>query len=180
MLKNFKDFATRSDGLSLAAVIVIALAFGKIVAGLVNDIIPPIVGIFSKADFGNYFIPLSSAVTASNLADARKQGEVLALGDVVTGVVNFLIIAVILFLVIRFVNSLKKNETRLDAGDERLSLAARERKQRETVSGEAPAATLTRQGVRGFAAILASMPPVGADADFERVDAPAKAPNVFD
>ena len=68
----------------------------------------PIIGIFGKADFTNYFLPLSSAVTATNLVDARKQGGVLAYGDFITIVINFLIVAAALFLVIKGINSMKK------------------------------------------------------------------------
>ena len=62
------------------------------------DIIMPILGIAGKADFTNYYVPLSSAVTATNLTDARKQGGVLAYGDFITVVINFLIVAIALFV----------------------------------------------------------------------------------
>jgi large conductance mechanosensitive channel len=68
----------------------------------------PIIGIAGKADFSNYFIPLSSAVTATNLADAKKQGGVFAYGDFITIVINFLIVAAALFLVIKGINTLNK------------------------------------------------------------------------
>src|SRR5208337_492387 len=64
--------------------------------------------IAGKADFSNYFLPLSSAVTATNLADARKQGGVLAYGDFITVVINFAIVAVALFVVIKAINSLNR------------------------------------------------------------------------
>jgi large conductance mechanosensitive channel len=64
----------------------------------------PIIGIAGKADFSNYYVPLSSAVTATNLADARKQGGVLAYGDFISVVINFLIVAVALFVVIKGIN----------------------------------------------------------------------------
>ena len=81
MWEEFKEFALKGNALSLAVGVIIGAAFGKIVDALVNDIIMPIVGIAGKADFTNYYLPLSSAVTATNLADARKQGGVLAYGD---------------------------------------------------------------------------------------------------
>ena len=68
----------------------------------------PIIGIAGKADFTNYYIPLSSAVTAPNLADARKQGGVLAYGDFISVVINFLIVAIALFVVIKGINTLMK------------------------------------------------------------------------
>ena len=89
MWQEFKEFAMRGNAIDLAVGVVIGAAFGKIVSGLVDDIIMPIIGIAGKADFSNYFLPLSSAVTATNLADARKQGGVLAYGDFITIVINF-------------------------------------------------------------------------------------------
>ena len=84
MWEEFKEFALKGNALSLAIGVIIGAAFGKIVDALVNDIIMPILGIAGKADFTNYYIPLSSAVTATNLADARKQGGVLAYGDFIS------------------------------------------------------------------------------------------------
>ena len=83
---------------------IIGAAFGKIVDALVNDIIMPILGIAGKADFTNYYFPLSSNVTATNLTDARKQGGVLAYGDFISVVINFVIVAVALFIVIKGIN----------------------------------------------------------------------------
>ena len=80
MWEEFKEFALKGNALSLAIGVIIGAAFGKIVDALVNDIIMPILGIAGKADFTNYYVPLSSAVTATNLTDARKQGGVLAYG----------------------------------------------------------------------------------------------------
>ena len=108
MLKEFREFAMRGNVVDLAIGVIIGASFGKIVDALVNDIIMPIIGIAGKADFTNYFVPLSSAVTAGNLADARKQGGVLAYGDFITIAINFIIIAFALFLVVRGINALKK------------------------------------------------------------------------
>ena len=108
MWNEFKEFALKGNALSLAIGVIIGAAFGKIVDALVNDIIMPIIGIAGKADFTNYYIPLSSAVTASNLEDARKQGGVLAYGDFISVVINFLIVAIALFLVIKGINTLMR------------------------------------------------------------------------
>ena len=89
MWSEFKEFALKGNALSLAIGVIIGAAFGKIVDALVNDIIMPIIGIAGKADFSNYFMPLSSNVTATNLADARKQGGVIAYGDFVSVAINF-------------------------------------------------------------------------------------------
>ena len=105
MWNEFKEFALKGNALSLAIGVIIGAAFGKIVDALVNDIIMPILGIAGKADFSNYYVPLSSAVTATNLTDARKQGGVLAYGDFITVVINFLIVAIALFVVIKGINT---------------------------------------------------------------------------
>ncbi len=104
MWNEFKEFALKGNALSLAIGVIIGAAFGKIVDALVNDIIMPIIGIAGKADFTNYYVPLSSAVTAGNLEDARKQGGVLAYGDFISVVINFVIVAVALFIVIKGIN----------------------------------------------------------------------------
>jgi large conductance mechanosensitive channel len=105
MLQEFRAFAMRGNVIDLAIGVIIGAAFGRIVESLVNDIIMPIIGsITGGLDFSNYFLGLSHNVTASNLADARKQGAVFAYGNFVTVVVGFLIIAFVLFLVIKAIN----------------------------------------------------------------------------
>ena len=108
MLKEFRDFAMRGNVVDLAVAVVIGAAFKQIIDAVVNDLIMPIIGIFGKADFTNFFLPLSSAVTATNLVDARKQGGVLAYGDFVTVAINFIIIAAALFVIVKAINSMKK------------------------------------------------------------------------
>ncbi len=110
MWNEFKEFALKGNALSLAIGVIIGAAFGKIVDALVNDIIMPVIGIAGKADFTNYFVPLSSAVTAGNLEDARKQGGVLAYGDFISVLINFLIVAIALFIVIKGINTLTRKE----------------------------------------------------------------------
>ena len=113
MLKEFRDFAMKGNVVDLAIGVIIGAAFSKIVGSLVEDIIMPIIGIFGKADFSNYFFPLSSAVTATNLVDAKKQGGVFAYGNFATNVIAFLIVAAVLFLVVKGINSMKKQEANL-------------------------------------------------------------------
>jgi large conductance mechanosensitive channel len=111
MLKEFRDFAMKGNVVDLAVAVIIGAAFGAIVASLVGDIIMPIVGsITGGLDFSNYFTGLSKAVTATNLADAKKQGAVLAWGNFLTLTINFLIVAFVLFLVIRAMNMLKRKD----------------------------------------------------------------------
>ncbi len=105
MLEEFKKFAMRGNVVDLAVGVIIGAAFGSIVTSLVADIIMPIVGaVTGGLDFSNYFMALSKSVTAFSLADAKKQGAVLAWGNFLTIVINFLIIAWVLFMVIRGLN----------------------------------------------------------------------------
>src|SRR4249919_1815916 len=111
MLEDFKKFAMRGNVIDLAVGVIIGAAFGGIVSSLVGDIIMPIIGaVTGGLDFSNYFIPLSSKVTATALADAKKQGAVLAWGNFLTVALNFLIIAFALFLAIKGINQLKTAE----------------------------------------------------------------------
>jgi large conductance mechanosensitive channel len=111
MLEEFKKFAMRGNVVDLAVGVIIGAAFGAIVSSLVGDIIMPIIGaVTGGLDFSNYYLPLSSKVTATALADAKKQGAVLAWGNFLTLVINFLIIAWVLFLCIKGINRLKSAE----------------------------------------------------------------------
>src|SRR5256714_12868739 len=111
MLEEFKKFAMRGNVVDLAVGVIIGAAFGAIVTSLVGDIIMPIVGaVTGGLDFSNYFVPLSKSVTAPALADAKKQGAVLAWGNFVTITINFLIIAWVLFLIVRGINRLLAKE----------------------------------------------------------------------
>jgi large conductance mechanosensitive channel len=109
MLKEFEKFAMRGNVVDLAVGVIIGAAFGAIVNSLVSDVVMPLIGaITGGLDFSNYFIPLSSKVTATSLVDARKQGAVLAWGNFLTLMINFLIIAWVLFLAIKGINRLKE------------------------------------------------------------------------
>ncbi len=108
MLNEFKAFIARGNVMDLAVGVIIGGAFGGIVKSLVDDIIMPIVGaIFGGFDFSNYFIGLSSAVNAPTLAAARAQGAVFAYGNFITVLINFLILAWIIFLMVKGVNTLR-------------------------------------------------------------------------
>ena len=102
MLEEFKKFALRGNVLDLAVGVIIGVAFNSIVQSLVGDIIMPIIGaITGGLDFSNYYLPLSSKVTAADLADAKKQGAVLAWGSFLTVTLNFIIVAWVLFWLMR-------------------------------------------------------------------------------
>ena len=111
MLEEFKKFAMRGNVIDLAVGVIIGAAFGAIVNSLVGDIIMPLVGaVTGGLDFSNYFVPLSSKVTASNLIDAKKQGAVFAYGSFLTITINFMIVAAALFLLIKGINRLMRSE----------------------------------------------------------------------
>ncbi|HET9716205.1 MAG TPA: large conductance mechanosensitive channel protein MscL [Pseudolabrys sp.] len=111
MLAEFKKFALRGNVVDLAIGVIIGAAFSAIVNSMVGDVIMPIIGaITGGLDFSNYFLPLSSSVTADTLAEAKKQGAVLAWGSFLTVSLNFIIIAFVLFLVIRALNQLIRKE----------------------------------------------------------------------
>ena len=98
---EFREFALKGNVMDLAVGVIIGAAFGKIVDSLVNDVIMPIVGrVFGGFDFSNYFIPLAGQ-TATTLAEAKKQGAVLAYGNFITVAINFVILALIIFLMIK-------------------------------------------------------------------------------
>jgi large conductance mechanosensitive channel len=109
MWNEFRDFAIKGNAFELAIGVIIGLAFSKIVDSIVNDLIMPIIGaITGGLDFSNYFVPLSSAVTSPTLAAAKEQGAVLAYGNFITVVINFVIIAWILFLLVRALGAAKR------------------------------------------------------------------------
>lgn len=111
MLQEFKEFAVKGNAIDLAVGVIIGAAFGKIVDSLVKDVIMPVIGaITGGLDFSNYFIALSKAVTATNYVDAAKQGAVIGYGSFITAAVNFIIIAFVLFLVVKAMNRMKKQE----------------------------------------------------------------------
>jgi large conductance mechanosensitive channel len=111
MLEEFKKFALRGNVVDLAIGVIIGAAFSGIVNSLVGDVIMPIIGaVTGGIDFSNYYVPLSSKVTATTLAEAKKEGAVLAWGNFLTITLNFIIVAFVLFLVIRAINQFSRKE----------------------------------------------------------------------
>lgn len=115
MLKEFKEFAMKGNVVDLAIGVIIVAAFGKIVSSLVEDIIMPIIGaITGGLDFSNYFVSLKALATGAQApatyAKAKELGAALGYGQFITVAINFIIIAFILFLVVKFINKLKKDE----------------------------------------------------------------------
>ncbi len=112
MFAEFKKFALRGNVVDLAIGVIIGAAFGAIVTSLVGDVIMPVIGaITGGLDFSNYYLPLSAKVQSGlAYADAKKQGAVLGWGQFLTVALNFLIIAWVLFLAIKGINKLQKEE----------------------------------------------------------------------
>ena len=108
MLKEFREFALRGNVLDLAIGFIIGAAFTGLVQSLVNDIIMPIIGVITGGfDFSNLYVQLAGA-PAPTLADARKAGATLAYGNFITLVINFLIVAWVLFLAVKAINRFKR------------------------------------------------------------------------
>lgn len=104
---EFKEFALKGNVMDLAVGVIIGGAFGKIVDSVVSDLIMPLVGrVLGGLDFNNYFIPLAGQ-TATNLADAKKAGAVFAYGSFLTVALNFVILAFIIFIMVRQINKLR-------------------------------------------------------------------------
>ena len=107
-MTEFKEFATKGNVMDLAVGVIIGGAFGKIVDSLVGDLIMPIVGkIFGGLDFNNYFIPLAGQA-ATTLVEAKKTGAVFAYGSFMTVALNFIILAFIIFMIVKQMNRVKR------------------------------------------------------------------------
>ena len=105
---EFKEFAVKGNVMDLAVGVIIGGAFGKIVDSIVGDLIMPIVGrIFGGLDFNNYFIPLAGQA-ATTLVEAKKAGAVFAYGSFITISINFIILALIIFLMVKQMNRLRR------------------------------------------------------------------------
>ncbi len=115
-ISEFKEFALKGNVVDLAVGVIIGAAFGKIIDSIVKDMIMPLVGIFGSVDFSNMYFPLSSDVSDAiakaggklGLEEARKAGPVLAYGSFITVAINFVILALIIFLMVKAINSLKR------------------------------------------------------------------------
>lgn len=105
MMQEFKTFALKGNVIDLAVGVIIGAAFGKIVDSLVQDVVMPVVGrIFGGFDFSNYYLPLNNQGTELALAEAKKAGAVLAYGNFITILINFIILAFIIFMMVRAFN----------------------------------------------------------------------------
>lgn len=111
MMQEFKAFAIKGNVVDLAVAVIIGGAFGKIVDSIVQDLIMPIVGkLLGGLDFNNYYIPLNNQGTQLTLVEAKKAGAVFAYGSFVTILINFLILAFIIFQMVRILQKAKRAE----------------------------------------------------------------------
>lgn len=109
MMQEFNAFITRGNVVDLAVGVIIGTAFSKIVDSLVQDVIMPLVGKISGGlDFANYYFPLNHQDPTLSLVEAKKLGAVFAYGNFLTIVLNFLILAFIIFQMVRLVNIARK------------------------------------------------------------------------
>jgi large conductance mechanosensitive channel len=107
---EFKEFAVKGNVMDLAVGVIIGGAFGKIVDSVVGDLIMPLISrVTGGLDFSNYFLPLAGQ-TAATLAEAKKAGAVFAYGNFLTVALNFVILAFIIFIMVKQINRLKRNE----------------------------------------------------------------------
>ena len=116
---EFREFAVKGNGIDLAVGVIIGGAFGKIVDSLVADIImPPISKLFGGLDFANYYIGLNGQPAALSLAEAKKLGAVFAYGNFATILLNFIILAFVIFQMVRLMNKARTLSHKQDAAAE--------------------------------------------------------------
>ena len=109
MLQEFKEFALKGNVMDLAVGVIIGGAFGKIVDSIVGDLIMPIVSkVFGGLDFSNYYFALAGQAAGLPLAEAKKAGAVLAYGNFITIALNFVILAFIIFMMVKQMNRMRK------------------------------------------------------------------------
>ena len=107
MLKEFRDFAMRGNVVDLAVGVIIGAAFTAIVTSLVNDVLMPPLGVLiGGVDFSNIYLPLAGQASNLTLAEAKKAGAVMAIGNFATIVINFVILAFVIFMLVRWVSAL--------------------------------------------------------------------------
>ncbi len=108
MFKEFKEFALKGNLIDMAVAFVMGAAFVKLSTSFIDSLIMPLVGKLSGGmDYSNKFLALSNNVTATNLIEAKKQGAVIAYGDFITVAINFVIIAFVMFLVVKAISKAK-------------------------------------------------------------------------
>jgi large conductance mechanosensitive channel len=116
MIKEFREFIARGNVLDLAVAVIIGAAFSGIITSLVEDVINPIIGIiFGKPDFSSIYINLSGQTFPTYAAAKEAGAQVIGIGAFLTAVISFLIIAFVIFLLVRAANSIMKKEAEAPA-----------------------------------------------------------------
>lgn len=110
IFKEFKEFAIKGNVVDLAVAVIIGAAFGKIVTSIVEDLVMPVIGwLIWDIDFSNIYYAFGNPkiIDGMTLAEAKKAGAVLAYGNFLTIVINFIIVAIAIFIVVKILNSAK-------------------------------------------------------------------------
>ena len=111
MMQEFREFAVKGNAIDLAIGVIIGGAFGKIVDSIVGDLVMPLVGkLIGGLDISSYYLPLAGQAVGLSLDEAKKAGAVFAYGNFITIMVNFLLLAFIIFMMVKQINRLKKEE----------------------------------------------------------------------
>jgi large conductance mechanosensitive channel len=111
LLKEFKDFAVRGNVIDLAVAVIIGAAFNKIVDSVIKDLIMPLIAtLIGTPDFSQAYVAFADVPKGTPLAKAKEMGPVFAYGNFITEVVNFILLAIIIFLLVKFINSMKRKE----------------------------------------------------------------------
>ena len=111
LLKEFKEFAVRGNVIDLAVAVIIGAAFNKIVDSLIKDLIMPLIAaLIGTPDFSQAYVAFVDVPPGTPLAKAQEIGPVFAYGNFITEVVNFILLAFIIFLLVKFINSMKRKE----------------------------------------------------------------------
>ena len=111
LLKEFKEFAVRGNVIDLAVAVIIGAAFGKIVDSHIKDLIMPLIAaLIGTPDFSQAYVAFVDVPPGTPLAKAQEIGPVFAYGNFITEVVNFILLAFIIFLLVKFINSMKRKE----------------------------------------------------------------------
>lgn len=111
MMQEFREFAVKGNAIDLAVGVIIGGAFGKIVDSIVGDLVMPIIAkLFGGLDFSNHYIALAGQAAGLSLEEAKKAGAVFAYGNFITILVNFILLAFIIFMMVKQMNRLRKAE----------------------------------------------------------------------
>jgi large conductance mechanosensitive channel len=111
LIKEFKEFAVRGNVIDLAIAVIIGAAFNKIVDSIIKDLIMPLIAaLIGKPDFSQAYIAFVDVPPGTPLAKAQEMGPVFAYGNFLTVLVNFILLAFIIFMMVKYINTLKKKE----------------------------------------------------------------------